>query len=79
MIAVGLIGYGYWGQKIARHLGRFTLKSICDTSLDRLQEAQRDFKGVQVMPSIVGVLDDPEIQAVLIITPVNTHYALAKQ
>ncbi|CCB79810.1 predicted dehydrogenase or related protein [Helicobacter bizzozeronii CIII-1] len=79
MIAVGLIGYGYWGQKIARHLGRFTLKSICDTSLDRLQEAQRDFKGVQVTPSIAQVLDDPKIQAVLIITPVNTHYALAKQ
>uniref|UniRef100_UPI001315A737 Gfo/Idh/MocA family protein n=1 Tax=Helicobacter bizzozeronii TaxID=56877 RepID=UPI001315A737 len=79
MIAVGLIGYGYWGQKIARHLGHFTLKSICDTSLDRLQEAQRDFKGVQVTPSIAQVLDDPKIQAVLIITPVNTHYALAKQ
>lgn len=81
MIQVALVGYGYWGKKIARHLGRFELKAICDVSLDRLQEAQADFDDPTLLltPSISKVLEDSLIHAILIITPVSSHYSLAKQ
>ncbi|WP_163535101.1 Gfo/Idh/MocA family protein [Helicobacter suis] len=76
---VGLVGYGYWGQKVAHNLGRFMLKGVCDLISSRLAQARQDWGDILVSTQIEDLLNDTEIQAIFIITPLSTHYSLTKQ
>jgi predicted dehydrogenase len=81
MIRVGIIGYGYWGPRIARNfhgLKGCELAVICDKSADSLRRAQQAYPGVEVTSDAKEVLCSPDIDAVAVITPVWTHYELAK-
>lgn len=81
MIRVGIIGYGYWGPRIARNFLGLTgcqLSIICDKSAESLQRAQQACPGVSVTCDAKEVLCSPHIDAVAIITPVWTHFELAK-
>jgi len=81
MIRVGLIGYGYWGPRIARNfhgLNGCELSVICDKSTDSLRRANQAFPGVSVTSDLKEVLSSPCIDAVAVITPVWTHFELAK-
>jgi predicted dehydrogenase len=81
MIRVGIIGYGYWGPRIARNfhgLDGCELSVICDKSPDALKRAQKAHPGVAVTSDIAEVISSPHIDAVAVITPVWTHFELAK-
>jgi predicted dehydrogenase len=81
MIRVGIIGYGYWGPRIARNfhgLDGCELSVICDKSPDALRRAQKAHPGVAVTSDIAEVISSPHIDAVAVITPVWTHFELAK-
>jgi predicted dehydrogenase len=81
MIRVGIIGYGYWGPRIARNfygLNGCELSIICDQSADALQRAKQTFPDVSVSTDVAEVLSSPSIDAVAIITPVWTHFELTK-
>jgi predicted dehydrogenase len=81
MIRVGVIGYGYWGPNIVRNLHGLEstrAEMVCDNSpaaLARLRKAHPDIRAVS---DAAEVLRSPDIDAVAIITPVWTHYELAK-
>jgi predicted dehydrogenase len=81
MIRVGIIGYGYWGPQIARNF-RSTddceVPVICDKNPAALRRVQRAYPDVHTTCDINEVLRSPEIDAVAVITPVWTHYELAK-
>ena len=80
-VRVGVIGYGYWGPNIVRNfqgLEHCQLVSICDKSPAALQRASRTYPGVQVTTDFGDILTSPDIDAVAVITPVWTHYELAK-
>jgi predicted dehydrogenase len=82
MIRVGVIGYGYWGPNIVRNLhGQDSVQvvMICDKSPARLARAQKAYPSVRVVTDSAEVLRSPEIDAVAIITPVWSHYELAKE
>jgi predicted dehydrogenase len=82
MIRVGVIGYGYWGPNIVRNLhGQDSVQvvMICDKSQARLARAQKAYPSVRVVTDSAEVLRSPEIDAVAIITPVWSHYELAKE
>jgi predicted dehydrogenase len=82
MIRLGIIGYGYWGPRIARNfhgLPGCELSVICDKSAESLRRAQRSHPGVLVTTDANEVLCSPQIDAVAVITPVWTHYELAKK
>jgi len=81
MIRIGIIGYGYWGPRVARNfhgLNGCELSVICDRSVQSLGRAKHAFPGVSVTSDPTEVIGSSDIDAVAVITPVWTHFELAK-
>jgi predicted dehydrogenase len=81
MIRVGLIGYGYWGPVVARNfsnVGNCELALVCDRSEQVLRRAKQAYPGVPVTTDARDVTTSPDIDVVAVITPVWTHFELAK-
>jgi predicted dehydrogenase len=82
MITVGVIGCGYWGPNLVRNFveGEASrLLWICDTDESRLREIGRRYPSARTTPDYRRLLADPELDAVVIATPVATHYPFAKE
>jgi predicted dehydrogenase len=81
MIRIGVIGYGYWGPNIVRNfqgLESTQVGTICDKSPTALLRAKRSYPSIDVTSESMDVMCDPGIDAVAIVTPVWTHFELAK-
>jgi predicted dehydrogenase len=81
MIRVGLIGYGYWGPVVARNFSNASgceLAMVCDRSQDVLRRVKQGYPHVPVTTNSKDIIDSPEIDAIAVITPVWTHFELAK-
>jgi predicted dehydrogenase len=79
-VRVGHAGLGYWGPNLARNLGELAeLRWLCEVSQDLLAEASARYPQAQTTTSFEEMLADPELDAVVIATPVVTHYELSKQ
>jgi predicted dehydrogenase len=77
----GVIGYGYWGPNVARNLSTLDgskLLVIADLSEKARTRALKDHPGIQVTADANEVLTSTAIDAVAIVSPVWTHYELAK-
>ena len=77
----GVIGYGYWGPNVVRNLASLeglNVVSIAEMSAAARQRAQKAYPGVHVTSDARELLSSPTIDAVAVITPVWTHYELAK-
>jgi predicted dehydrogenase len=80
-VRIGVIGYGYWGPNVVRNLynsDRYQLVAICDKSPEASRRAQQAYRNVPVAANANEILVSPHIDAVAIVTPVWTHYELAK-
>jgi predicted dehydrogenase len=80
-IKVGIVGCGYWGPNLVRNLrqlGECQLKVLCDTSETRLSHMRRLYPEVGLTREFSDVLNDPELDALVIATPVRFHYSMAK-
>ena len=81
MIRVGIIGYGYWGPQIARNFRGVEdceVSVICDQNPAALRRVQRAYPDVHTTCDVSEVLCSPDIDAVAVITPVWTHFDLAR-
>lgn len=81
LVRVGAIGYGYWGPNVVRNLQSLEncqLVTICDKSSDSLLRAKRVYPGVELTTDLSKLLTSPQIDAVAVVTPVWTHFDLAK-
>lgn len=81
MIRIGVIGYGYWGPNIVRNLqgiDSVRVAAICDASAKAQGRAKHAYPSVEVISGADEILRSPKIDAVAIITPVWTHFELAK-
>lgn len=79
MIKIGVIGYGYWGPNLVRNfaeLGRAQVAAVADLDPKKLELVARRFPAVKTTTDFHDLLRDPEIDAVAIATPVNTHFEL---
>jgi predicted dehydrogenase len=77
----GVIGFGYWGPNVVRNLATLDgsrLLAIADISPTARKRAQKAYPEVQITPDASEVILATEIDAVAIVTPVWTHYELAK-
>src|SRR5579864_9494670 len=77
----GLIGAGYWGPNLARVLQqstRWEFAACCDLSPDRLHRILQQYPSARGYSSAEELLES-ELDAVLIATPISTHYDLALQ
>ena len=77
----GVIGYGYWGPNIVRNLRGIEgseVVAIAEVSSSARTRAQKANPGVKVVSDAAELFKSPEIDAIAVISPVWTHYDLAK-
>lgn len=82
MIRLGVIGYGYWGPNIARNFSmteECRLSGICDGNPEALARAGKAHPGVTLSSDSRTFLSSTDLDAIAVITPVSTHFALAKE
>ena len=82
MLRMGVVGYGYWGPNIVRNfysLQGTTVSIICDRDESSRRRAQQAFPHIRVTSDYNEILQARDIEAVAIVTPVSTHFPLAKK
>jgi len=82
MIKTGVIGYGYWGPNIVRNFSAnsdISVEKVCDLSEKRLNEVKLRYPRIKTNTDCDFILKDSKLDAVAIVTPVFTHYELAKK
>lgn len=80
MIGVGIVGYGYWGPNLARCFSETDgcrLVAIADGNPAALARAAKRHAGAELVDSWKALLANPNVDAVVIATPVRTHYEIA--
>jgi predicted dehydrogenase len=81
-INIGVIGYGYWGPNIVRNFfatPACTVKSVADGRQERLNLLAKVFPSIQCVTDAENIISSKDIDAIVIATPVFTHFALAKR
>src|SRR5437870_3369472 len=81
MIRIGVIGYGYWGPNIVRNLRGLDgcqLTAVCDQNPAALKRVNQDHPDLPVTVKSWELLTSTQIDAIAVITPVCTHFELAK-
>lgn len=82
MLHVGVIGYGYWGPNIVRNFFSApdcALKMVADGRAERRALINKTFPSIETVADGDEIINHPQIEAVVVATPVFTHYALAKK
>ncbi|HEY3462253.1 MAG TPA: Gfo/Idh/MocA family oxidoreductase [Gaiellaceae bacterium] len=78
-LRVGQAGLGYWGRNLARNFDELTdLRWLCDASEERRAEFGERYPDARVTGDFGEVLAADDVDAVVIATPVPTHYPLAR-
>src|SRR5437879_9763822 len=82
MLKLGVVGYGYWGPNIVRNFlsqPDCRIVAICDKNPKAVAQVLRRHPAVHASSNPDEVMSSPEIDAVAVVTPVSTHYDLAKK
>ena len=82
LAGVAVVGLGYWGPNWVRVINQMHYADrivCCDFSQRRLESVGQLYPAVHLADRIEPLLADAEIEAVVIATPVSTHYELARQ
>jgi predicted dehydrogenase len=82
VLTVGVIGCGYWGPNLIRNFinqKQSRVKWVSDLSEDRLEHVGSLYPFLQKTKNYQDILDDPEVDAVVVATPVSTHFKLASE
>ena len=81
MVNIGVVGCGYWGPKhirVCHELAEVNLAAVCDLDEDRLQQVRNLYPYVEATDSFKDLIQN-SVDAVVIATPVHTHFKLAKE
>src|SRR6202158_868300 len=81
LLRVAVIGYGYWGPNVVRNflsLENCQIVAVCDKSPAALRRASRQCPGVNLTTDFAEVLTSAQVDAIAVVTPVWTHFELAK-
>ena len=80
MTRIAQVGLGQWGKNLARNFDRLAeLVWLCDVEDERQAEAAQLYPSARVTSSFDDVLADESVEAVVVATPVPTHYELARR
>jgi predicted dehydrogenase len=80
-IGIGVVGYGYWGPNLVRNfadLDRCRVVAVSDLDRARLGHAARRYPGLVTTTDARALIANPDVAAVVIATPVDAHYDLAR-
>src|ERR1051326_6368694 len=81
VVKFGVIGYGYWGPNVVRNLDQLDkadVLALCDLSAAAREKAQKAYPHIEISSDPTELLSSTEIDAIAVVTPVWTHYELAK-
>lgn len=82
VLNIAVVGFGYWGPNIVRNFNAIEgarVISVCDKESEALKRVQKSYPGVQTTHDFNEIVSSSHIDAVAIVTPVFTHYELAKK
>jgi predicted dehydrogenase len=80
MIGLGVVGYGYWGPNLVRNFSEVAgcrVVSVCDLRPERRALVGQRHPSVHVTADPEDLLRDPDVEAIVIATPVSSHFELA--
>lgn len=80
-LRIAVVGLGYWGPNLVRVLHEIDcadVVTVCDVDAGALRKIGRRYPGMHQTTQIDDVLSDGAIDAVVIATPVRTHFDLAR-
>ncbi len=79
---IALIGYGYWGKNLARNFNAAegcTLAYLVEPDIAKQESFSKLYPSVKILSSTEDLYASADLDAVVIATPVDTHYPLAKE
>lgn len=79
---IGIIGYGYWGPNLVRNFVREARSEVIivgDACPERAALAQSQYPTIAVTQDCREVVNHPDVSAIVIATPVATHYSIARE
>jgi predicted dehydrogenase len=82
IIQLGIIGFGYWGPNLVRNfssLPNCKVSVVSDLRKERLEVVKNLYPSINTTDKADDLFNNPELDAIIIATPVFTHYALAKK
>jgi predicted dehydrogenase len=77
---VGVVGCGYWGPNLVRNFAELAgarVVAVSDLSVERLTEIHGRFPKVKLTTDCQDVLSDPNVDAIVVTTPVTSHFEIA--
>ncbi len=80
-VSIAVVGLGYWGPNLVRNLAEdpgAEVAYVCDLREERLEKLSRRYPAVSLTTEFEAVLDDALVDAVVLATPVGTHYGMAR-
>ncbi len=78
--AVAIIGGGYWGKNLVRNFFNLnSLKLVCDKNETILSDYKEQYKDLKTCLALTEVLSSDDIQGVVIATPAETHFNIARE
>src|SRR3990170_2100005 len=80
MLNIAQIGVGYWGPNLLRNLvsnKRCTVPIVADLSAERREYVKSNYPSISVTGNVEDIIQNPAVDAVIIATPVATHFDLA--
>jgi predicted dehydrogenase len=78
-VTVGVVGLGYWGPNLLRVLvdvPEADVRWMCDLDATRMDRLRRRYPAIRPTTRVDDVLEDPQVDAVIIATPIFTHFDL---
>lgn len=81
-VRIAVVGMGYWGPNLVRNLHELPeadVAFVCDTRPEALDKITVRYPTVERTLDFNGLLEDRELDAIVLATPVSSHYELAAQ
>jgi predicted dehydrogenase len=82
MVKIGIIGAGYWGSNLVRAFNDTEgaqIVAVADRKQGRLNFVSKRYPHIRVVSEMEELIDDPNIDAIVVATPVPTHYDVGRQ
>ena len=81
-INIAVVGFGYWGPNIVRNFysaEKANVVFVCDRESKALKRVERSYPGIKTTTDYDDIVSSSEVDAIAIVTPVHTHYELARK
>ncbi len=80
LLKIGVVGYGYWGPNLVRNFSEVQgaeVAWVMDMDAAKFDMIQRRYPNVKITKRFEDLLEDKSLDAIVIATPVSTHFELA--